>query len=662
MGVPLDGVHHLKLPVADLDRSLAWYQTRLGYQLQAEIIEGGTRMGLGLRHPDGGPRLALRLDPRRARAAAGFDYFSIGVPDKQAIDQLAARLTALGEQHAGVHFASIGWIRLTCMTPTATRSASTPASTTPSEPRTRSASSTTRAKPPSAASAKVIFVDLDRDAARRRARGRPVSRSTAPALTGPVPAGPGRAADLGGAQGLVREPSPGGARPAGPRLLDDGVPPGGRGRLLGVFAHPDDETFCAGGTFARYAGQGAEIMVVSATRGQAGQIRDAAAGTRRTIAAVREAELRLACERLGITKVRCLDHVDGTLADAGFSALVDEVAGVIGEFRPDIVITFGPDGGYGHPNHVTISAATTAACQRAAGPGPGPDRTVTRPLRRPPRLYYRCFPPGDLLLMERLAAWLASRPDRFAGTPAFAHAFLLLAEAARTLGHIRDHVQVRWYPPGSCVVEQGEAAAELFMILSGDAEVWQEGNGGRRERLGRLGVGEFFGEDGIASHRHRSANVVAAASLTCLVLSPAPPAKFAGRGRGARLAGAPPGARADASPAAATVRAGQGVVCCDVSGQVMRKVGALCAYRSQFPLEPDMFPEFLLQEMFGCEYFVACPAGRPVHLDQVPSAPEPELSALPPAHNQAGGVPGPRQKQAQHDEPTPSTTARHQTP
>ena len=104
------------------------------------------------------------------------------------------------------------------------------------------------------------------------------------------------------------QPISGLARPAGPRLLDDGVPPGGRCRLLGVFAHPDDETFCAGGTFARYAGQGAEIMVVSATRGQAGQIRDAAAGNRRTIAAVREAELRLACERLGITKVRCLDH------------------------------------------------------------------------------------------------------------------------------------------------------------------------------------------------------------------------------------------------------------------------------------------------------------------------------------------------------------------
>ncbi len=388
-----------------------------------------------------------------------------------------------------------------------------------------------------------------------------MSRSTVPALAGPVRVGPGPAGDLSGAQGLVREPSPGGARSARPRLLDGGLPPGGRCRLLGVFAHPDDETFCAGGTFAHYAGQGAEIMVVSATRGQAGQIRDAAAGNRRTIAAVREAELRLACERLGITRVRCLDRVDGTLADAEFSALVDEVAEVICEFRPDVVITFGPDGGYGHPDHVTISAVTTAACRRAVGPGHRPGRTITWPPRRPPRLYYRYFPPGDLLIMERLAAWLSGQPDRFAGTPAFAHAFLLLAEAAGTMRHIRDHVQVRWYPPGSYVVEQDEVAAELFLILSGEAEVWKESSG-RREQLGRLGAGEFFG------HGHRSADVVAADSLTCLVLSAAPPIRFAGRGRGARLAGALPGTRANASLRSQTC------------GQVRASSPATCPNRS----------------------------------------------------------------------------------
>ena len=106
----LAGVHHLKLPVSDLERSMEWYRTRLGYELETEFHEKGELAGVGLRHPDGGPALALRHDPERATAAAGFDYFAIGVPDKPTIEELAAHLTAMGEEHAGVHFATIGWI------------------------------------------------------------------------------------------------------------------------------------------------------------------------------------------------------------------------------------------------------------------------------------------------------------------------------------------------------------------------------------------------------------------------------------------------------------------------------------------------------------------------------------------------------------------------
>jgi catechol 2,3-dioxygenase-like lactoylglutathione lyase family enzyme len=106
----LDGVHHLKLPVSDLNRSRAWYESRLGYQAGTEFTENGTLMGIVLVHPNGGPALGLRLDPGRAARAAGFDYFSIGVPTKAALEALARRLTALGEAHAGVHFATVGWI------------------------------------------------------------------------------------------------------------------------------------------------------------------------------------------------------------------------------------------------------------------------------------------------------------------------------------------------------------------------------------------------------------------------------------------------------------------------------------------------------------------------------------------------------------------------
>ena len=105
----LDGIHHLKLPVSDLDRSQAWYQHRLGYVVMQDFTEDGVRMGVALTHPNGGPDVALRVDPERARAAAGFDYFAIGVPGRDAIDALAARFTASGDDHAGVVRTPIGW-------------------------------------------------------------------------------------------------------------------------------------------------------------------------------------------------------------------------------------------------------------------------------------------------------------------------------------------------------------------------------------------------------------------------------------------------------------------------------------------------------------------------------------------------------------------------
>ncbi len=106
----LAGIHHVKLPVTDLARSRAWYGSRLGYRVTVEFVEKGVLMGVVMAHPNGGPDLALRLDPDRARAAAGFDYFAMGVPDRDAIEALAEWLTGLGEEHAGVFSASIGWI------------------------------------------------------------------------------------------------------------------------------------------------------------------------------------------------------------------------------------------------------------------------------------------------------------------------------------------------------------------------------------------------------------------------------------------------------------------------------------------------------------------------------------------------------------------------
>src|SRR4051794_13336407 len=105
-----------------------------------------------------------------------------------------------------------------------------------------------------------------------------------------------------------------------------------RQKLLGVYAHPDDETFCTGSTFARYASAGCEIMVVSATRGQAGQIRSGKLATRGSLAQVREREFRLACERLAIAHVEYWDYLDGTLQEVASSELEERIGQLIGAF------------------------------------------------------------------------------------------------------------------------------------------------------------------------------------------------------------------------------------------------------------------------------------------------------------------------------------------
>lgn len=105
-------------------------------------------------------------------------------------------------------------------------------------------------------------------------------------------------------------------------------------RLLGLFAHPDDETVCAGGTLAKYASAGAEVNVVSLTQGGAGQIRDANVATRATLTAVREKELVAAGIELGVTGTRCLHHPDGGLAAMDSQALTALASELINESNP----------------------------------------------------------------------------------------------------------------------------------------------------------------------------------------------------------------------------------------------------------------------------------------------------------------------------------------
>lgn len=134
--------------------------------------------------------------------------------------------------------------------------------------------------------------------------------------------------------------------------------------ILAVLAHPDDESFPMGGTLAKYAAQGARVTLVCATRGEAGIPELSAEAT----AQVRSQELQAAAAALGLAGVRFLGYHDGRLAEADPDQAVEQLVDILHAEQPQAVITFGPDGISGHPDHLAIHRFTTAAFDRAGLP------------------------------------------------------------------------------------------------------------------------------------------------------------------------------------------------------------------------------------------------------------------------------------------------------
>lgn len=358
-------------------------------------------------------------------------------------------------------------------------------------------------------------------------------------------------------------------------------------RVLGLFAHPDDEIFCAGGTIAHHAAHGAEARVVSFTRGEAGRIGHVELATRSTIGAVREAELAAACRELGAQDSRCLDFADGTLADLDRSVLVAAACDQIAEYEPDTVISFDNTGAYGHPDHIAMSEITLAACERLG---------ETDPERAPERLLHAMFPRRERLLIDLLVDWLHDLPDRFRGSDTFVNALLMFADSSSMLGFAADHLRVEWFPRGSFIVEQGEPADSLYLLLSGSVEVRREEAGGSLEPVASIGVGEFIGETGLATGQPRNAHCIATDDCACFVLTASPDTSWKPRG----------GVLDDRATRTQRIiepdRTPDLVV--DVRELVDRKVAALGRHRSQYTIEPGLFPDDMLTTLLGTETFL----------------------------------------------------------
>jgi CRP-like cAMP-binding protein len=175
---------------------------------------------------------------------------------------------------------------------------------------------------------------------------------------------------------------------------------------------------------------------------------------------------------------------------------------------------------------------------------------------------------------------------------------VLLCEEASLLHYSRDHFDITWYPAGFPIVEQGERATSLYLLLSGRVQVIREDGDGTHQVLAHLKPGAFFGQEGLAARQTCHAHVIAQQNVTCLVLSPEAPTAFLGRGAGAHLSGSTGGEERDMQQVL------KDTTCIKVDPYLRQKVEAIAAHRSQFPIQPNLLPLASWQALLGQEYFV----------------------------------------------------------
>ncbi len=157
-------------------------------------------------------------------------------------------------------------------------------------------------------------------------------------------------------------------------------------RLMAVLAHPDDETAGMGSTFALYSRLGVRTSLIMATRGERGWMGPEEEGPGlEAMGRLRRGELESAAAILGIEDIAYLGYTDGELDRANPAEAVAKIVAHVRRLRPHVVVTFPPDGVYGHPDHVAISQLTSAALVCASDPSFLP---ADGQPHRTPKFYY----------------------------------------------------------------------------------------------------------------------------------------------------------------------------------------------------------------------------------------------------------------------------------
>jgi len=160
-------------------------------------------------------------------------------------------------------------------------------------------------------------------------------------------------------------------------------------RLLAILAHPDDESLGFGGTLAKYADEGIETYLITATRGERGRFGDSPESPGLDIVGkTRTQEVHAASKILGIKEVHFLDYIDGDLDKAPPQEAIKKIAKLIRKIKPQVVLTFDPFGSYGHPDHIAISQLSMGGILAASA-----DLLDDKKSWSVSKLYYLAWPP-----------------------------------------------------------------------------------------------------------------------------------------------------------------------------------------------------------------------------------------------------------------------------
>ncbi len=192
--------------------------------------------------------------------------------------------------------------------------------------------------------------------------------------------------------------------------------------LLAVVAHPDDETFGMGGTLAHFASVGVEVHLICATRGEVGEVDPEMLEGFKSEGELREHELCCAADELGLKEVHFLGYRDSgmpgspenqnkkALVQAPVDKVARQVAALMREIKPQVVLTFDPIGGYRHPDHIAVHNATVKAFDMA-----GDEKIKLDSLKpyQPQKLYFHIFPRGFMKVAVKLMPLFGQDPTKF---------------------------------------------------------------------------------------------------------------------------------------------------------------------------------------------------------------------------------------------------------